>query len=562
MSRKRIPLLAPFVALAVVASACTDDAPDSTTATTATTGATGTIATTATTGTTGTTDTTATTDPTGPTGPAALTAALLAIEHGTRYEQSDWGYLVLDQETGEVLASQSPNRMFDAGSTMKTFAVSAALEHYAPDYVFRTPVYRVGTQTGATLDGDLVLVGSGDLSFGLRKEPDGSLSYENLPALDHSYATVGLPGAVEPKGDPLSALDELAAAVKQAGITEVTGDVVVDDRLFTPHEFPDGLISPIWVNENYIDIEVTPGSGEGQATTIDWRPQTASYTVETEAKTVAAGGTTSLQVTEPTPGHLVVTGTIAAGPTPTLVVEEIADPSAYARTAFIEALQRAGVTVTASATGPNPAAKLPAKDSYQATDKLGEHVSADLAAYIKLIMKVSYNRGADLMTCLAAVKLGSTDCEQGLVAEVQTATAHGVAKDAVFPFDGAGSNDKSRVTPTALATFYKDVTTAPYGQVLKDALPILGKDGTLANLLTDSPAAGKVQMKTGDRVVGTAANQIIVLGNSLAGYVEAKSGRRLTIMIGVSNVPIGTPAEFQNVTGDQAQMVVLIQGAF
>ena len=106
---------------------------------------------------------------------------------------------------------------------------------------------------------------------------------------------------------------------------------------------------------------------------------------------------------------------------------------------------------------------------------------------------------------------------------------------------------------TALATFYKNVTAAPYGQVLMDALPILGKDGTLANVLTDSPAAGKVQMKTGNRVAGTAADQIIVLGNSLAGYIEAESGRRLTFMIGVSNVPFGTPAEFEQVTTDQAR---------
>jgi D-alanyl-D-alanine carboxypeptidase/D-alanyl-D-alanine-endopeptidase (penicillin-binding protein 4) len=473
-------------------------------------------------------------------GPTDLTTALLAIEQGPRYEQSDWGYLVLDQKTGEVLASQSPVRMFDAGSTMKTFAVSTALEHYGNDYVFRTPVYRAGTQSGDTLNGNLVLVGSGDLSFGLRKQPDGSLYYEN----------------------PLAALDELAASVKAAGITRVNGDVIIDDRLFTPHQYPDGLVSPIWVNENLIDIEVTPGSAAGQATTIDWRPKTASYTVETQATTVDAKETTALNVTEPTPGHLVVTGTIAAGNTPTLVVQEITDPSAFARTAFIEVLQRAGVTVTATPTGPNPASLLPAKDSYPAADKLGEHVSANLAAYIELIMKVSYNRGADLMTCLAAVKTGSTDCDQGLVAEVKTATALGVSKDQLFPFDGAGSDDQSRVTPTALATFYKEATQAPYAKVLFDSLPILGKDGTLANVLPDSPAAGKVQMKTGNRVAGTPANQIIVLGNSLAGYIEAKSGRQLTFMVGVNNVPIATPAEFEQVTGDQAKMAVAIQQAF
>ena len=496
------------------------------------------------------------------TGPADLTASLLAVEQGPRYRQSDWGYLVQDQKTGEVLASQSPDRMFDAGSTMKTFAVSTALEHYGADYVFHTPVYRAGAQSGSTLNGNLVLVGSGDLTFGLRKQADGQLSYENLPALDHSYATVGLPGAVEPSGDPLSALDELAASVKAAGITQVSGDVVIDDRLFTPIKWPDGLVSPIWVNENLIDIEVTSGAAAGQPTTIDWRPKTASYTVETQATTVAANETTALKVTEPTPGHLLVTGKIAAAKTPTLVVSEITDPSAFARTAFIEALQRAGVTVTATPTGANPASKLPAKDSYQVADKLGEHTSVDLAAYIKLIMKVSYNRGADLMACLTAVKVGSTDCDDGLAAEVKTANGLGVAKDQVFPFDGAGSDDQSRVTPTALATFYRTVTTAPYGKVLFDSLPILGKDGTLANVLTDSPAAGKVQMKTGNRVAGDASGQIIVLGNSLAGYVEARSGRQLTIMVAVSNVPIATPAEFEQVTSDQSKMVVAIQQAY
>jgi len=201
-------------------------------------------------------------------GPPGLTTALLAIEQAPRYQQSDWGYVVLDRTTGQVLASQGPVRMFDAGSTMKTFAVASALDAYGGDYVFRTPVYRVGVQAGDTLNGNLVLVGSGDLSFGLRKQPDGSLSYENLPALDHSYATTGFPGAVEPQGDPLSALDELAASVKAAGVTHVNGDVVVDDRLFTPHTFPDGLVSPVWVNENLIDIEVTPGAAAGGPTTV------------------------------------------------------------------------------------------------------------------------------------------------------------------------------------------------------------------------------------------------------------------------------------------------------
>jgi len=491
---------------------------------------------------------------------AGLAAALAEIENQPRYQPSDWGYCVLDQETGEVLAAQNADHLFDPGSTMKTYAVSTALRLYGSDYRFHTPVYRAGSVTGGALNGNLVLVGSGDLCLGLREQPGGTLYYENFPDLDQSYATIGIPGAVEPPGNPLAGLDQLAAMVRDSGITRVNGDVVIDDRLFTPcNGFPDGLISPIWVNENLIDALVTPGAAAGQPASISWRPMTASYTVDNQATTVAANEATSLSMEEPSPGHLVVTGTIAAGSKPTLVAIQVQDPSAFARTAFIEALQRAGVTVSATPTGPNPATLLPAKDSYQSADKVAEHVSATLAQYVNLIMKVSYNRGADLMTCLSAVKAGSTDCEQGLVEEVNTVTELGVAKTSVFPMDGAGSNDQDRSSPAALASFYRAATETPYAQALFDSLPVLGKSGTMANVLPDSPAAGHAQVKTGNRVVGTPAGQMIVLGNSLAGYIQAKSGRQLTFMIAVANVPISSIAEFEQITPDQARMVAAIQ---
>ena len=494
--------------------------------------------------------------------PAGLGAALAETENQPRYRPADWGYCVLDQETGEVVVAQNANHLFDPGSTMKTYAVSTALRLYGADYRFRTPVYRAGDVTGGSLDGNLVLVGSGDLCLGLREQPDGTLYYENMPELDQSYATLGLPGAVEHPGNPMAGLDQLASMVRNSGITNVNGDVLIDDRLFTPYNgFPDGLISPIWVNENLIDALVTPGTAAGQPTSVNWRPMTASYTLDNQTTTVAANETTSLSMQEPSPGHLVVTGTIAAGSKPTLVVIEISDPAAFARTAFIEALQRAGVTVTATPTGPNPATLLPAKDSYQPADKVAEHVSATLAQYINLIMKVSYNRGADLMTCLSAVKTGSTDCEQGLVEEVNTCTELGVPKTSVFPMDGAGSNDQGRSSPAALASFYRAATQTPYAQTLFDSLPVLGKSGTMANVLPDSPAAGNAQVKTGNRVVTTPADQTIVLGNSLAGYIQAKSGRQLTFMIAVGNVPISSIAEFEQITDDQARMVAAIQQA-
>jgi D-alanyl-D-alanine carboxypeptidase/D-alanyl-D-alanine-endopeptidase (penicillin-binding protein 4) len=330
---------------------------------------------------------------------------------------------------------------------------------------------------------------------------------------------------------------------------------MVDDTLFTPYDgFPDGNISPIWVNENLIDALVTPGP-VGEAASVSWRPLTAQYTVANDVTTVAAGGSTSLQIQEQTPGALTVTGTIAARSVPTLVVHEVDDPAAFARSAFIEALQQAGVTVNDSPGGPNPPLP-PQKETYEVpANVVGQYVSLPLSQFINLILKVSYNRGADLMTCLAAVKMGSTDCEQGLVSELATITGLGIPSQGVFPLDGAGSDDQGRTTVDAMAQFLRSVAPTSYGPTMYQSLPVLGRSGTVANVLSDSPAAGHVALKTGNRAVGSVTGQLMLLGNSLAGYIQTKSGRDVTFMIVVGNVPIDSPSDVLAVTNEQAQMV-------
>jgi PBP4 family serine-type D-alanyl-D-alanine carboxypeptidase len=489
----------------------------------------------------------------------AVAAQLARIAAEPRYDHADWGYQVVDQRTGEVLVSSNAQKMFDPGSTMKIYAVSTALRLYGPNYRFRTPVYRQGALAGGTLTGNLVLVASGDMSLGLRERRNGTLYYESLPKIDQSYANTGAPGTVEPPGSPLKALDELAGKVRASGITRVAGDVVIDDRLFAPYDgFPDGLISPIWVNENLVDLKVRPGAVGGPAS-IRHRPVTASYTVVNRVTTVARGQQTNLNMAEPTPGTIVVSGRIAAGSPPTLRVWEVANPAAFARTAFIEALGRAGVTVTAPATGPNPASLLPPKGSYAPTDLIGRHVSGKLSEFAKLILKVSYNRGADLMTCLAAVRSGATNCQAGIAAEGRTIRSLGVSSSSVFPFDGAGSDDQGRTTPAALVTFLRGAARRAYGPALFKGLPILGRDGTMATVQARSPAAGHAQVKTGNRVVTSPAGKIIVLGNSLAGYAQTRHGRRVVFMVAVGNVPIRTAFQFTEITNEQAEMVVAIQ---
>src|SRR5918998_4734244 len=325
---------------------------------------------------------------TGSSVPSDVADAIDQVTSEPRYKHSIWGISVRDLSTGKVLLGQSSDKMFVPASTFKTFSGATVLDGYGPDYRFKTPVYRTGALNKGVLKGDVVLVASGDLSLGLREQPDGTMTFANAPEFDHTYANAAPQTGLV--GDPLAGLNELAQQARDAGVREVRGDVVIDDRLFEPWESPDGLISPIMVNENRIDITAKPTS-QGEAAKVDWRPKTAAYTVKNAVKTVAKNGETSLEVDEPESGVFRISGQIAAGSDPAIQVGEVEDPAAFARTALIEALEGAGVDVGAKPTGSNPSDLLPSEDSYGESERVAEHVSAPLKEFTKVVFKTSHN---------------------------------------------------------------------------------------------------------------------------------------------------------------------------
>ena len=220
------------------------------------------------------------------------------------------------------------------------------------------------------LHGDLVLVATGDLTLGGRDLPDGTMAFTNF---DHTESN-SLGSSILTDTDPLAGIRALPASVAAAGIKAVAGDVIVDDRLFEHFRVPNGnvLITPVIVNDNLVDVTVLPTEAGGPAK-VDWRPRSAAFTVENEVTTVAAGeaADVTLEIAPDDPTVGIVTGTIPVDyvaplpGVPTLVQTfAIPDPSAYARTVFIEALSEVGVAVDAPAVGANPVGKLPAAGSY------------------------------------------------------------------------------------------------------------------------------------------------------------------------------------------------------
>jgi D-alanyl-D-alanine carboxypeptidase/D-alanyl-D-alanine-endopeptidase (penicillin-binding protein 4) len=465
------------------------------------------------------------------------------------YAHSHWGMLVQDLSTGEKLLDLSSAKMFLPGSIMKVYSTTAAPKAYGPNYRFRTPVYATGSRNGGTLTGNLILVASGDYSFGLREQPNGTLAFNSFPEIDHNYADTGLAGPALLKGtNPLAALDQLARQVRASGITSVRGDVAIDDRLFTTYtKWHDGDISPIWINENVVDITAAPTS-PGRPATIDWRPKIGGMRVTSDVTTVATSAQAKPLSVESGPhGTLTLTGAVAAGAKPSLAIWQIPKPADFARVAFLEALHRAGVTVTAAASGPNPAQLLPA--NYANAKKIAEHISPPLSEFVKVILKVSYNRGADDMVCLLAAKNGSRDCADGLTAELKTIAALGVSTESTVLFDGAGTGESIRTSPVDETTILRNTIGLPWGKHIHDDMAVMGVDGTQAANQAGTPAAGHIRLKDGTQIAVTPSGQSYVSAKTEVGYIDARSGRQLVFALFVNDVPIGPQGLMQTFVG-------------
>jgi D-alanyl-D-alanine carboxypeptidase/D-alanyl-D-alanine-endopeptidase (penicillin-binding protein 4) len=498
-----------------------------------------------------------------------LPKAITAIMDKPRYQQAKWSLFVTDLESGETVYELNPDDVAFTGSTRKMFSVGLGLDTLGADHRFTTPVYRQGTiDPQGSLQGDLVLVGAGDLTLGGRVTRNDGIAVTDF---DHNDAN-NLGGASLTKQDPLHGLDELAREVEAAGITSVAGDVVIDDRLFDSYRVPNQqlLITPTMINENMVDVVVKP-TRPGRPAKVEYRPESAAFEVTGTVNTVRKGKKATVTIPEGDANGTDVVGVVNCVGTPDCTGEisgnipvdykspitgkpefvgtfRIENHDSYARTAFIEALQRAGVTVASAPVGPNPVDKLPAEGTYNPDEQVAAFVSPVFADYAKLIMKVSLNLGANLSLTHFGLENGDRTLPGALAVERQALIDEvgidGGAFD--FPTNGSGSPD-SRATPRAEVEMLAWMSTTPVAEEYKKAFPILGVDGAFSEIGTDDPARGHVFLKPGT----TLENGELVAQN-VAGYIDTKSGKRLAFVLFMNDYgPIGDVTDVLKVFADE-----------
>jgi D-alanyl-D-alanine carboxypeptidase/D-alanyl-D-alanine-endopeptidase (penicillin-binding protein 4) len=476
-------------------------------------------------------------------GADGLESRVEAVLKSPGYDHGQWGILVVDRKSGEVVYERNADSLYCPASVTKLYSTAAAWLDLGPNHRFRTTVRRKGEVDGqGVLRGDLILVASGDMTLGGRMSPDGTMLFANN---DHTYSAGGFSSTLVPC-NPLAGLEALASQVRKAGIKAVAGDVLVDDRLFEVSASTGSgpsRVSPIVVNDNVIDVVVTPGSKAGEPARATSTPETAYAMADVQVDTVGSDQRPSLSVESLGGRRFVVRGRLPVGHKPVVRIYEVDDPASYARTLFIEALRRNGVDVSASLLAENRAEALPTRSEVGSLSRVAEFVSPPFHEYAKVILKVSLNLHASTLPLLLAANHAERSLGAGLRRQAARLKELNVDVKTISFGGGAGGSRADLVTPRATVALLRAMTSRPRFPEFEAALPVLGVDGTLAkSVKPESPARGHARAKTGTYwVEDSLEGKPILTSKALAGYLDTKSGRALVFAFFVNNVPLEAP---------------------
>ena len=421
--------------------------------------------------------------------------------------KGDWGFLIVDAQSGETLFEKNADSYFVPASNMKLFTTALALAKLGPDYKFHTTLETRGTiSPGGILSGDVVLVGRGDPNLSNRKFP-----YELKEEFD---------------GVPEKALVELADALVARGVKEISGDVIGDDGYFPRERYPNGweiddmvweygaAISAIVVDDNTVAVTLTPGEKMGDPVQASVTPLTPDFALQNDVTTSAAEVKSDLTLTrEPGASLVVLRGTLPAKSAPRKLVLAIEEPAQHAASLLAALLAERGVKLD----GKIRAVHVPEADVTPRA-VLAEHVSVPLGDSVKLVNKISQNLHTEMLLRTAARQNGLWSTPEEMLKTPQDFyAAAGIAPDDVIQTDGSGLSRHDLVTPRSIVTLLEYAQGQTWFASYYASLPVAGIDGSLQDRMKGTVAAGRIHAKTGS----------VEHVRTLSGFAETPSGRRL-----------------------------------
>lgn len=428
------------------------------------------------------------------------------------FDQVHFGVLAIDAQTGRTLFSRNAHQKFIPASNQKILVTATALSVLGRDYRYRTEVWATGSTLGSMLDGDLVVLASGD------------------PSLSDRYWDSGE-----------AALHAIADSLRRRGLEHVTGSVFVDVSAWDS-----ATVGPTWevadlpgrsgatggafaIDEGEIQLIVAAGAAVGAPAFVEWSPMGSDDFVISRLKTSPPGSPTRVRPSYlPESRRLVLEGRAQLGTVDTLSFA-IRDPVRQATAALGRAIAAAGIVV-------EDQARVVWVDSVRVgrgclSGSVRECANAGLIfalespALSRLVAGI-LEPSQNWMTEQLIRTLGAERGEEGSWSEgvdvIRSFLTEQVGVDSldIAPRDGSGLSAYNLVTPRALVRILQYMRNGTNAAVYRTALAEPGEeDSTLERRLMDLER--RLFAKT-----GTISNV-----NSLSGYLVREDGTEVIFSI-------------------------------
>jgi len=418
----------------------------------------------------------------------------------------EYGITVVPLDDGPALVSHHAQAAFNPASTMKLVTTYAALSLLGTDYRWTTSILLRGRIEGDTLEGDLVLRGGGD----------PKLVVEDMT--------------------------ELVARLRAGGLRAIRGNLVIDDSLYDVGEaasekFDGDPSQPYSVRPNaaLMNFKATKFTvrPSGGAVAIELDPPLAGVPLVNEVKLVRGAcrfGAPGLSIRDAGPEErpvIRVAGAYSAGCGEQSTMAAVLNHRQFVHGFFGAAWRDAGGawsgrTVVERGVGRS----LPVLLDWTSPRTLAD-VVRDINKFSNNVMARQVMLQTSATPAGAAREPATVEHARRVV--VGWLERRGLHSAELVIDNGSGLSRQERIEPAALARLLVDASRSEQSAVFLESLPLVGVDGTMRHRLRGDPVAGRAWIKTGR------LNDV----RSIAGYVDAVSGRRYAVVLLVNGPRAG-----------------------
>lgn len=403
---------------------------------------------------------------------------------------------ILELSSGRILMESNPDLALAPASTLKIVTSACALSALGPDFCYITSVHTDGYRD-SSID-NLYIKGSGDPHFVTED------------------------------------LFMLARMIKDKGLVEIRGSIVVDDSFFNPGKPLDeneelGIrayhapYSALSLNFNSVKILALPSTIIGRPARVIVDPSSRLLNLKSNVRTVEGSKAAHLEINKTTDAQdretISVTGSVGVDAQSRGRYVNVANPALYFGYTLKEFLEREGIkTVGGVKRSVVPSSAAP----------LCEYTSKPLSLVVYWLNKFSNNFMAEqICLTLGAKVFGLPGTrEKGLEALRRYLVSCGVPETTFSLSDASGLSRGNKISASAMV---KVLQTAAgdfyYGPEYLSSFAVSGVDGTLKEKFAEEGMRRRVRAKTGTlRGVG-----------ALAGYAISREGKILSFSVIVNS---------------------------